>query len=500
MTKNQIVPGIILTMIAVHHSATAWFAPSSNYSPSLPHLHIHGCVTNLEVISHHQVQPGLAIIMCGTNLSELATSPTEFYRFKVPTGYSNRIPIIVDEPMGKSLFFRMVELPGDAAPVMCLPTKATANSVEARWQAVDWAKGYRIDVSTNDLFSCFTVMGADTGNTTHYVVSNLMANTTYYYRIIPYAGYIRGEYSLPLSIVTSNVMENSMPNPEMVLIPAGSFAMGDAIGEGFWTERPIHLVYLSEYYIGRHEVSKGLWDKVFSWAVDHGYEFTNQGMGKGSNHPVHSVSWYDTVKWCNALSEMTGLTPAYYIDTNHITTYKTGLVDVLNSFVKWEFGGYRLPTEAEWEKAARGGVHGKRFPWGDTITHNEANYFSVSRYEYDLSPTRNYHPLYVAMDYDKPFTSPVGSFPENHYGLYDFGGNLREMCWDWHQDNWYMLDEATSPNPQGPPIGNNRILRGGHYATTAEYLRCSIRLGFTVRYWLNGSKEDGFRIVRKQAQ
>ena len=156
----------------------------------------------------------------------------------------------------------------------------------------------------------------------------------------------------------------------MVSIPAGSFIMGDSIGDGTSDQVPTHPVAVSAIYMDRCEVTKGLWDEVKSWAIGHGYSFDNDGAGLGPNYPVERVNWYDVVKWCNARSEKEGRVAAFYTDEGHTTVYRTGRINLDDSWVKWT-GGYRLPTEAEWEHAARGGLAGKRFSWGDTITHSE---------------------------------------------------------------------------------------------------------------------------------
>jgi formylglycine-generating enzyme required for sulfatase activity len=140
----------------------------------------------------------------------------------------------------------------------------------------------------------------------------------------------------------------------MALIPAGSFTMGNCMSssEGYSDELPLHTVYVSAFYMDKYLVTKSL------WAMAHGYTFDNAGSGKASTHPVHTIDWYDCVKWCNARSEKEGRVPAYYTDAGLSVRYRTGQVA---PYVKWSTG-YRLPTEAEWEKAARGGLSGQRFP------------------------------------------------------------------------------------------------------------------------------------------
>ena len=224
----------------------------------------------------------------------------------------------------------------------------------------------------------------------------------------------------------------------MVLIPSGTFQMGDTFNEGDFDERPIHIVYVSSFYMDKTEVTKEFWDEIYQWATAHGYNFDNQGSGKAVNHPVHTVYWHDVVKWCNARSEKEGRTPAYYTNVEQTTVYRNGRLNLKNEWVKWN-EGYRLPTEAEWEKAARGGSSGHRFPWSDsdTIMHSLANYYNSTNYAYDISPTRGYNSIFDEGIF--PYTSPVGYFAANGYGLYDMAGNVWEWCWDWHNSSYYNL-------------------------------------------------------------
>ncbi len=276
-----------------------------------------------------------------------------------------------------------------------------------------------------------------------------------------------------------------------VLIPAGSFQMGDQSNplEGTSDELPVHSVDVSAFFMAKYEVTKELWDTVRTWGETHGYTDLAVGAAKAANHPVQTISWYDMVKWCNARSEMESLTPCYTTGGN---TFRTGTSS--NVGCNWTANGYRLPTEAEWEKAARGGLNARHFPWGNTISHSQATYYATTSYPYDVNPTQGYHPTYKTGG--EPFTAPVGSFAANGYGLFDMAGNVWECCWD--RPGAYTA--AAQTNPRGATTGPYvayKVARGGSYYDDALYCRVAYRDSFYVTA-TDASKDfyHGFRPVR----
>jgi formylglycine-generating enzyme required for sulfatase activity len=250
----------------------------------------------------------------------------------------------------------------------------------------------------------------------------------------------------------------------MALIPTGPFQMGDDRVAG-----PVHTVTVSAFAMDKWEVSIELWESVRAWGNAHGYDLV-AGGSFGAKNPVHSVSWYDVVKWCNARSEKEGKVPAHYEDVAMTQVYRNG--ERAPAGVKWD-AGYRLPTEAEWEKSARGGVAGKLYPWGtDEISADLANYGASN----------------------KGGTTLVGSYGANGYGLYDMAGNLWEWTWDWSGG----YEQTAQTDPRGPSSGSTRVFRGGGWQGNAGYCPVAFRLndyGPGIRF-----NDRGFRSVLPAGQ
>lgn len=259
--------------------------------------------------------------------------------------------------------------------------------------------------------------------------------------------------------------------PGMVYIPAGTFQMGDNFFEGSTSELPVHTVFVSGFFMDRYEVTYELWYEVYTWAIGHGYSFV--GFGGGSpGLPIQGISWLDAVLWCNARSEKEGYIPAYYTEALQTNVVRNPAV-IGNSDVKWTANGYRLPTEAEWEKAARGGQSSKRYPWGNTATASDARYAINS-------------------------PAAVGSYPANGYGLHDMAGNVMEWCWDNWSSPYYGQPAASADNPAGPVVFENyRVIRGGSHYDTPHSLRCAIRSQLPPGIGGSSYLQVGFRSVKR---
>lgn len=325
--------------------------------------------------------------------------------------------------------------------------------------------------------------------------------------VTSFLGIAQSSDSSPTSI------SNVEPPIGMVLIPAGTFEMGDSFNEGCPDERPVHTVTVSAFYIGCYEVTNDEMVEVLQWAYENDkievsdstvrnatgdpqkllhleedqcrITWSGRAFGmkstKGSGYPCVEVSWYGALAFCNYRSEMEGLTPCY---------------DLRDWSCNWSANGYRLPTEAEWERAARGGVDGHRFPWSDTdtIQHTRSNYESRSNYSYDTSLTSGDHPDYY--DGEFPYTSPVGSFAPNGYGLYDMAGNVWEWVWDLWDANYYAVSPEVDPRGPSSTSSLYRVVRSGRWGYDASSCRISGRR----HGWPGGRRRMGFRIALPAGQ
>jgi len=234
---------------------------------------------------------------------------------------------------------------------------------------------------------------------------------------------------------------------KFVLVEGGTFSMGS--NDETSDEEPIHGVIIGSFLLGKIEVTQELWESVMG---------SNPSNFKGDKRPVERVSWNDVVEFCNKLSEKEGLQKAYSGSGDNVTC-------------DFNSNGYRLPTEAEWEYAARGGKKSKGYTYSGS---NDID--AVSWYRNNSGST----------------THEVGTKQPNELGIFDMSGNVWEWCWDWYGD----YTSTSQTNPKGANAGSNRVIRGGGWSNYAGYCRVANRgndiPGF--RYY-----DLGFRLVRTKS-
>ena len=261
---------------------------------------------------------------------------------------------------------------------------------------------------------------------------------------------------------------------ELVLIPGGTFQMGDNFDEGHSDEQPVHTVTIDSFYMGAKEVTNAQYCRFLNSSpvkVVKGIEHVVYSASDSSNsYPYCTLSSYFSH---SQIAHSTGVFTARTKDGRNMSNDPVVEVSWYGAKAFCNYYGYRLPTEAEWEYAARGGLSGTRFPWGDTISHSQANYESSARYSYDVSPTRGYHPAYDGGII--PYTAPIGSFAPNGYGLYDMAGNVWEWCHDWYSETYYSVSPTN--NPTGPGLGTVHVLRGGGWYIYPSFCRVANRIG-----------------------
>lgn len=228
----------------------------------------------------------------------------------------------------------------------------------------------------------------------------------------------------------------------MVLVAGGNFQMGNTSGSS--NEKPVHMVTVDSFYMGTYEVTQDIYEQVMGG---------NPSYWEGSRLPVEKVSWYDAVAFCNALSRLDGLQEVYTINGEAVSC-------------DWNKKGYRLPTEAEWEYAARGGNKSQEYMYAGSNTSSDVAWYAEN------SGIR---------------THGAGSKKPNELGLYDMSGNVWERCWDWYGP----YSASTATNPKGLSSGSGRVIRGGSWNDGAGYMRTATRGGGTPS---NHHFRIGFRV------
>ena len=259
---------------------------------------------------------------------------------------------------------------------------------------------------------------------------------------------------------------------DMAWVEAGSFEMGTNLGTvSSSNTTPVHMVTLTDgFLMGKYEVTQEQYQKVMG---------TNPSNFSGNNLPVEKVSWYDALVFCNKLSIAEGLSPAYRVD------YKTdpeewGPVPTTSNTL-WNAAtivsyanGYRLPTEAQWEYAAKGGNTGEKFTYAGSDTVDDVAWYT---------------------DNSDDTTHAVGTKAPNGLGLYDMSGNVYEWCWDWTAN----YTSGAQTDPTGADSGRYRVIRGGsYYGSAPYYIRSHYRYSYDPH--LRDNEELGFRVVRLLVQ
>jgi len=254
----------------------------------------------------------------------------------------------------------------------------------------------------------------------------------------------------------------------MTTVEGGTYLMGDDKGDD--NEKPLHKVTLSRFQMGQHPVTQELWEAVI------GSE-KNPSRFRGPDRPVERINWYEAVAFCNLLSEQLGVAPVYQIYKTQKDPNNENEYDDIKWLVtpNWQADGFRLPTEAEWEYAARGGA------------------YAHSTYEYAGSNELDKVGWYEANSQDQ--THAVGLKAPNTLGLYDMSGNVWEWNWDVYDASYYQTcaDKGIVVDPRGPEYGSYRVLRGGSWLYVTSFCRVAHRNHYHPHYrYFN----QGFRLSR----
>ncbi len=314
-------------------------------------------------------------------------------------GQSNKIMVTV---------FGTESIP--STPQLLLPENKSKNistTPTLVWGIANVATSYNLQVATDTLFTNSSlILNENVGNSTNKLLTNLINSKIYFWRIAAKNNYCSSSWSIIYCFTT---MAEDYLQLTMVNVAAGTFLMG--ANSGYPDEQPIHSVAINGFYISKYEVTQKLWIEVMG---------NNPSYNKGNNLPVENVGPDKVQQFITSLNQKTGK-------------------------------NYRLPTEAEWEFAARGGNASLGYTYSGSNTANEVTWFANNT----------------------PTTQPVGLKKPNELGLYDMSGNVWEWCSDWYNSDYYSISPTN--NPQGPSSGTDYVIRGGSFGGVSNLCRSASR-------------------------
>jgi len=272
--------------------------------------------------------------------------------------------------------------------------------------------------------------------------------------------------------------EPEKPLIEMIAIPGGTFRMGSPQGSGLLNERPAHQVTVKDYLLGQYEVTQGQYFEITGLRPSSCR--TNPEAPKSiegwKTLPVEMVNWYEALVFCNRLSIKEKLQPVYRVNGS-INPDDWGAAPTNDTTMLWDLiemvsgaNGYRLPTEAEWEYAARGGPESKEYKYAGGNTPDDVLWY------YDNSGTMSHE---------------IGKKAPNELDLYDVSGNVMEWCWDWQSP----YTTGAKDNPTGPSTGMYKIIRGGSWSYALAYCLVAHRHNNLPYY---RGVNLGFRVARSR--